>query len=149
DPVSENFHKKLIAFLCICDTIKIVSVCFEPGGGAAGKLFPERKKPPVQIGLDIGSTTIKCAVLDAEGKLVYKSYERHFSHIVEKAEEVLRRLDDELVHGAPVRLSISGSAGMGLADACGVPFVQEVFATRVAAKAYAPSADVIIELGGE
>ncbi len=103
----------------------------------------------MQIGLDIGSTTIKCAVLDAEGKLVYKSYERHFSHIVEKAEEVLRRLDDELVHGAPVRLSISGSAGMGLADACGVPFVQEVFATRVAAKAYAPSADVIIELGGE
>ena len=55
----------------------------------------------------------------------------------------------EVLHGAPAQLSISGSAGMGLADACGVPFVQEVFATRVAAKRYAPDADVVIELGGE
>ncbi len=103
----------------------------------------------VRIGLDIGSTTIKCAVLDDGGNLTYKLYERHFSHIVEKAAEVLARLDEEVTQGRPALLSISGSAGMGLAQACGVPFVQEVFATRVAAKTYAPDADVIIELGGE
>ena len=103
----------------------------------------------MQIGLDIGSTTIKCVVLDENGSITYKSYERHFSHIVEKAAEVLQRLSDELLHGAPAKLSISGSAGMGLAQASGVPFVQEVFATRVAAGRYAPDADVIIELGGE
>ena len=62
---------------------------------------------------------------------------------------MLARLDEEVTQGRPALLSISGSAGMGLAQACGVPFVQEVFATRVAAKTYAPDADVIIELGGE
>ena len=103
----------------------------------------------LKIGLDIGSTTIKCVVLDDDLKLVYKTYERHFSHIVEKARELVARMHTEVLHGAPARLSISGSAGMGLADACGVPFVQEVFATRVAARRYAPDADVIIELGGE
>lgn len=103
----------------------------------------------MKIGLDIGSTTIKCVVLDDGGAIVYKTYERHFSHIVEKAAEVLARLDKEITRGRPALLSISGSAGMGLAEACGVPFVQEVFATRVAARQYAPDADVIIELGGE
>ena len=46
-------------------------------------------------------------------------------------------------------LAISGSAGMGLADSCKVPFVQEVFATRVAANRLVPGTDCIIELGGE
>ena len=103
----------------------------------------------MKIGLDIGSTTIKCVVLDDELKLRYKTYERHFSHIVEKARELVSRVHTEVLRGAPAQLSISGSAGMGLAEACGVPFVQEVFATRVAAKRYAPDADVVIELGGE
>ena len=103
----------------------------------------------MRIGLDIGSTTIKCVVFDDAGQLLYKAYERHYSHIVEKAIELLERMDAEQAHGAPVQLAISGSAGMGLATQCGVPFVQEVFATRVAAKQLAPDADVIIELGGE
>ena len=103
----------------------------------------------MKIGLDIGSTTIKCVVLDENLQILSKTYERHYSHIVEKATELLQRIDTELVHGAPVQLAISGSAGMGLASSAGVPFVQEVFATRVAAKALAPDVDVIIELGGE
>mgnify|MGYP002642753492 CR=1 FL=1 len=103
----------------------------------------------MKIGLDIGSTTIKCVVLDENDNLIYKAYERHYSHIVEKAAEVLARLDKEICKGEKALLSISGSAGMGLATACDVPFVQEVFATRVAAKRYAPEADVVIELGGE
>ena len=103
----------------------------------------------MKIGLDIGSTTIKCVVLDAQDAIIYKTYERHYSHIVEKATELLMRMDDTLLHGEKAELSISGSAGMGLATACDIPFVQEVFATRVAAKRLAPDANVIIELGGE
>ena len=103
----------------------------------------------MRAGLDIGSTTIKCVVLDDEERLVYHTYERHYSHIVEKAGEILTRVNDEIVHGQPLLLSISGSAGMGLAQSCGVPFVQEVFATRVAANKLAPGTDCIIELGGE
>ena len=103
----------------------------------------------MKVGLDIGSTTIKCVVLDENEKIVYSTYERHFSHILEKAQELLRRMARETLHGAPAALSISGSAGMGLADSCGVPFVQEVFATRVAVKKLQPATDCVIELGGE
>ena len=103
----------------------------------------------MRVGLDIGSTTIKCVVLDEHDALVYSTYERHYSHILEKAQELLRRIDTEYLHGAKALLSISGSAGMGLADSCKVPFVQEVFSTRVAVKQYVPQTDCVIELGGE
>ena len=103
----------------------------------------------MRVGLDIGSTTIKCVVLDEHDQVIYNTYERHGSHITEKAGELLARLAKEQVPGGKAYLAISGSAGMGLADGCGVPFVQEVFATRVAAKRLAPQADVVIELGGE
>lgn len=103
----------------------------------------------MRVGLDIGSTTIKCVVLDEHDRVIYDTYERHGSHITEKAGELLARLAKEQVPGGKAYLAISGSAGMGLADGCGVPFVQEVFATRVAAKRLAPQADVVIELGGE
>ena len=103
----------------------------------------------MRVGLDIGSTTIKCVVLDDRDQVAFDTYERHGSHIVEKARELLRRVDKEQLGGRPAYLAISGSAGMGLAEGCGVPFVQEVFATRVAAKRLTPAADVVIELGGE
>ena len=103
----------------------------------------------MRVGLDIGSTTIKCAVLDEHDALIYSTYERHYSHILEKAQELLRRIDAEQLHGRKALRSISGSAGMGLADSCGVPFVQEVFSTRVAVKKFVPATDCVIELGGE
>ena len=104
---------------------------------------------PVRVGLDIGSTTIKCVVLDDNENLLFSTYERHYSHIVEKARELLLRVAKEVVHAAGAKLAISGSAGMGLAQSCGVPFVQAVFATRVAAGRLCPGTDVVIELGGE
>ena len=103
----------------------------------------------MRVGLDIGSTTIKCVVLDDAGQIVYSTYERHYSHILEKGQEILRRVAEQYLPGGRALLAISGSAGMGLADSCQVPFVQEVFATRVAANRLAPGTDCIIELGGE
>ena len=101
----------------------------------------------MKVGLDVGSTTIKCVVLDDTGNLIYSTYERHYSHILEKSEELLRRVAER--YGRTADLAISGSAGMGMAESVGVPFVQEVFATRVAANRLAPGTDCIIELGGE
>ncbi len=103
----------------------------------------------MKVGLDVGSTTIKCVVLDDANKIVYSTYERHFSHILEKSGELLRRVAAEHVPGGKAAFAISGSAGMGMAEGVGVPFVQEVFATRVAAGRLAPGTDCIIELGGE
>ena len=103
----------------------------------------------MKVGLDVGSTTIKCVVLDDDQNIIYSTYERHFSHILEKSEELLRRVAGSCLSGKKAKLAISGSAGMGMADSVGVPFVQEVFATRVAANRLADGTDVIIELGGE
>ncbi|MCF0115727.1 MAG: 2-hydroxyglutaryl-CoA dehydratase, partial [Erysipelotrichaceae bacterium] len=102
-----------------------------------------------RIGLDIGSTTIKCAVLNEENEIIYSSYDRHFSQIVEKTIELLSKLRDEVIKGDECSLTMSGSAGMGMAERCWIPFVQEVYATKKAADKYIPNTDAIIELGGE
>ena len=103
----------------------------------------------IRIGLDIGSTTVKCTALDENNKLLYKVYERHYSQITEKISELLKRLRKELPEAEDAQIAMSGSAGMGVADVCGIDFIQEVYATRVAAKTLIPDTDVIIELGGE
>ena len=103
----------------------------------------------MRVGLDIGSTTLKCVVLNDAGQIVYSTYERHFSHILEKGRALLEKVAAEYLPDGRAYLAISGSAGMGLADSCRVPFVQEVFATRVAANRLTPGTDCIIELGGE
>ncbi len=103
----------------------------------------------MRIGIDIGSTTIKCVVLDDQGNLIHKSYERHFAMITEKTKEVIQTLIEKFNITEPVVCAVSGSAGMGLAEKAGLPFVQEVYATKVAINNRLPETDVVIELGGE
>lgn len=103
----------------------------------------------MKLGLDIGSTTIKCVVLDEENKLIYSTYERHFSQITDKIAEILGRVRTEIDGSENALIALSGSAGMGIAQSCGIDFVQEVYATRVAANTFIPGTDVVIELGGE
>lgn len=103
----------------------------------------------MRIGIDIGSTTIKCVVLDDQDKIIHTSYERHYTMITEKAEEVIKDLMDRFQITEPVVCAISGSAGMGIAERAGIRFVQEVYATKVAISKRLPDTDVVIELGGE
>ncbi len=102
----------------------------------------------MKIGLDVGSTTLKCVVLDDDNQIVYKSYKRHFAQITESTVELLEELM-KIPGASEALLSISGSAGMGMAEASGIGFVQEVYATRLAVKRLIPETDVVIELGGE
>ncbi len=102
----------------------------------------------VKIGIDVGSTTMKVVALDENNSLIYSDYQRHFSQVIEKSKEMLSSLEDA-IGDQEIEISLSGSAGMGLAEATGIPFVQEVYATRNAAKEFIPDADAIIELGGE
>ena len=83
-----------------------------------------------------------------DGAIVYKRYERHFSKVREKACEMLRAAQD-VIGSDTLHAAITGSAGLGMAKASGVDFVQEVFATRKAVGVHVPAADVVIELGGE
>ena len=102
----------------------------------------------MRAGLDIGSTTIKCVVLDDDQHIIYSTYQRHYSHILEKCEEILEHIA-ALVDDDRMILGFSGSAGMGIAEHAQVPFVQEVYAERVCAQKRNPDTDCIIELGGE
>ena len=107
----------------------------------------------MRIGFDVGSTTIKCVVLDDKEQIIYETYERHYSQITTKTMELLKtiqkRFQVEFEQGEPCCLAISGSAGMGMAEKCGIQFVQEVYATKVAAQRNVPGTNCIIELGGE
>lgn len=103
----------------------------------------------MRIGLDVGSTTLKCVVLNDQDEIVYKDYQRHFSQITEKTVSMLQEISDKFPEEKEMSLCISGSAGMGIADALGIPFEQEVYATRVAVNKMIPGTDVVIELGGE
>lgn len=101
----------------------------------------------MKIGLDVGSTTLKCMVYDGQDQPIYQEYERHFSQIAEKASGMLTRIQEKFPQTKRASLCVSGSAGMGLAEDLHIPFVQEVYATRTAVKKYIPDADVVIELG--
>ena len=100
------------------------------------------------LGIDIGSTTVKIAILDENNEVVFSDYERHFANIQETLSDLLGRAIHKLgpVHASPV---ITGSGGLTLAKHLGVPFVQEVIAVSTALQDYAPQTDVAIELGGE
>ena len=102
----------------------------------------------LRIGIDIGSTTVKVVVLDEQNKLLFRSYERHYSKTRERACETLHSITG-LLAGKQVKMVITGSAGLGVANASGIDFVQEVYATKTAVSQYAPETDVVIELGGE
>lgn len=102
----------------------------------------------LRIGIDIGSTTVKVVVLDEQNKLLFRSYERHYSKARERAAETLHSIRDMLA-GKNVHLVITGSAGLGVAKAAGIDFVQEVYATAAAVNTFIPGTDAVIELGGE
>ena len=99
------------------------------------------------LGIDIGSTTAKI-VLIKDGKILYQCYERHFSQVRRKTLDLVQRVQDQ-IDGETFRVAISGSAGLGVAKAAGIPFVQEVFATAETVKELASDTDAVIELGGE
>ena len=100
------------------------------------------------LGIDIGSTTVKIAILDEEKKLLFSDYERHFANIQETLSSLLKKAHDSLGE-LTVHPMITGSGGLTLAKHLGVPFVQEVISVSTALQHYAPQTDVAIELGGE
>ncbi len=99
------------------------------------------------LGIDIGSTTTKI-VLVRSGQIVYEKYERHLSRVREKTLELIEEIRP-LLEAAPFTVALSGSAGLGVAEAAGIPFVQEVYATGEVVRCLEPDTSTVIELGGE
>ncbi len=101
-----------------------------------------------KIGIDIGSTTIKMAVLDKAGRLVEGLYRRHQMKINESFSAILEELKG-LIGDAKVAISMTGSVGMGVSERMGLPFVQEVVATACYLRTHHPKVNTMIDIGGE
>ncbi len=101
-----------------------------------------------KLGIDIGSTTVKVAVLDEQDNLLFSDYERHFANIQETLSSLIQKAISKLGN-RKVAPMITGSGGLTLAKHLNVPFVQEVISVSTALQHYAPQTDVAIELGGE
>ncbi|MBO1307505.1 2-hydroxyacyl-CoA dehydratase [Enterococcus sp. 669A] len=102
----------------------------------------------LRAGIDVGSTTVKLVVLDEENRSLFSKYERHFSDVKAATERILREAQP-IVDQRPLKMNITGSGGMGLADVLRIPFVQEVIACTRTVEEVIPQTDVAIELGGE
>ena len=100
------------------------------------------------LGIDIGSTTVKIAILDKNCNILFSDYQRHFANIQETLAAVIQKAFDSLgdIQLSPV---ITGSGGLTLSKHLNIPFIQEVVAVATSLKDYAPQTDVAIELGGE
>lgn len=100
------------------------------------------------LGIDVGSTTVKTVVCDENNQILHSAYERHFSKVREIVAEQLKIIAEKFPD-AQFRSAMTGSAGLGLANAAGIAFVQEVHAAFLAVKTCYPKADTVMELGGE
>lgn len=101
-----------------------------------------------KLGIDIGSTTVKIAVVDKDKNILFTDYKRHFANIQETLHELISQAYTQLGEAVlyPV---ITGSGGLTLSKYLDIPFVQEVVAVSSCIDEYSPQTDVAIELGGE
>ena len=101
-----------------------------------------------RVGIDIGSTTVKIAVLDDNNNILFSAYERHYANIQETLRAIMERAYNEL-GDCDIAPMITGSGGLSISKHLDIPFVQEVVSVATSLKSYAPQTDVAIELGGE
>ncbi|GHV40180.1 2-hydroxyglutaryl-CoA dehydratase [Clostridia bacterium] len=100
------------------------------------------------LGIDIGSTTVKLAVIDKDARLVFGKYSRHYSNIQETLHTLFTDAQNALP-GAVFTAAITGSGGLTISNWIGAGFVQEVIAVTEAVGVIAPKTDVAVEIGGE
>jgi predicted CoA-substrate-specific enzyme activase len=101
------------------------------------------------MGLDIGSTTVKAAVMEPESKkLLFSGYRRHNANQAGAALALLREAYDRFA-GASFFAAVCGSGGAPIAEAIGAHYVQEVVANAIAVRTFHPRARTAVELGGQ
>ena len=101
-----------------------------------------------RIGLDVGSTTAKIAIIDGQSKLMHSGYLRHNTQIYETVLLLLSG-SSNVVGNEPVALTITGSAGMGICENTGITFIQELIAATEVVRQLYPQVKTLIDIGGE
>ena len=101
-----------------------------------------------KLGLDIGSTTVKIAMLDENNNLIYSEYKRHMSDIKSTIITLVKDCYSEL-GDISCQISVTGSGGLSVSKWLNINFVQEVIGCSKTVETFIPNTDVVIELGGE
>ena len=109
---------------------------------------PEANYGTLHLGIDVGSTTVKLAVLNDDNAIVYAKYQRHHTDVRACARDLFAGAVG-LLKNQPMTCAITGSGGLLLSQWLGLEFVQEVIASKRAVETLIPETDVAIELGGE
>ena len=109
---------------------------------------PENATGDLHLGIDVGSTTVKLAVLNDANQVVYAKYQRHHTDVRACARDLFVGAASVLPE-ARMTCAITGSGGLLLSQWLGLEFVQEVIASKRAVETLIPQTDVAIELGGE
>lgn len=131
-------HMSIIKLLC-CEVLAVLM---------KGMASHKNNSEVLRLGIDVGSTTVKLALLNRQNELVYARYERHMSSVYTKVGDLIAGLAQQFPE-LKVTACITGSGGLSLADLIQLPFEQEVIASSTAVEALIPETDVAIELGGE
>lgn len=105
-------------------------------------------KKYIRLGIDVGSTTAKIVALDVDNNIVYKSYRRHFTRLVETITEIINELTEKL-GDVQLNVCMTGSGAMGMTERLGFQFVQEVIAVNKSVHTFYPEAKTLIDIGGE
>lgn len=101
-----------------------------------------------KIGIDLGSTTAKVVMLDESNNVIYKSYKRHFTRLIETVTEILADLK-KTIGDVEATVCLTGSGAMGLCESLGLHFEQEVVAATTTMRSMFPQAKVLVDIGGE
>ncbi len=109
---------------------------------------PQNATGELHLGIDVGSTTVKLAVLNDANQIVYAKYQRHHTDVRACARDLFVGAAGVL-GDARMTCAITGSGGLLLSQWLDLEFVQEVIASKRAVETLIPKTDVAIELGGE
>jgi len=108
-------------------------------------------RQPVFVGIDLGSVTAKVAVLDGEGRLTHSEYVRTRGCPLEAIKTALRQTREAV--GSMIEVVRAGVTGSGrhlIARLVGAAVVKnEITAHAVAASAFVPGVQTILEIGGQ
>jgi len=102
----------------------------------------------LNMGLDVGSTTVKLVLLDQNDEIVFSKYRRHYSDIKNTIFELLSETCKKFSNNY-ITIMVTGSGGLSVSRWLEIPFIQEVIASTKAIQRFIPHTDVVIELGGE
>ncbi len=107
--------------------------------------------PKFRVGIDVGSTTVKAVVVEAQSDaIVWKDYRRHETRQIETLLEFLQRMENEAgIQPDNCRMFMTGSGGSIMADIVGARYVQEVLAASLMVEKHCPNASAFIEIGGQ